>query len=129
MNWDGILFWIFALILVSLLGGMISRAVRQASDKVAGAIEHGTEQASKDIVHEVRVCTEEIIRATKLWDINEHACVYDLIKSSAETDKLRELRGINEHAYVYDLVKGISEEILEEMRRRRLADKVQRRPR
>ena len=120
MNWDAIPFWIFALILVSLLGGMISRAVREASEKLAGAIEHAAEQASKNIVHEVRVCTEEIIRATKLWDINEHACVYDLIKASTEEGKLRELRSINEHAYVYDLIKGVSEEILEEMRRRRL---------
>src|SRR5450759_4983432 len=99
MNWDGIPFWIFALILVSLLGGMISRAVREASDRLAGAIEHGAEQASKNIVHEVKVCTEEIIRATKLWDINEHAHVYDLIKASTEENKLRELRGINDHAY------------------------------
>ena len=45
MNWDAIPFWIFALILVSLLGGMISRAVREASEKLAGAIEHAAEQA------------------------------------------------------------------------------------
>jgi hypothetical protein len=118
MNWNGIPFWILALVLVSLLGGMISRAVREASDKLARAIEHGAEQASKNIVHEVKVCTEEIIKATRLWDINEHAYVYDLIKASTEENKLRALRGINDHAYVYDLIKGISEEMLTEMRRR-----------